>query len=97
MNGVDATATVVERGHAAARPKDRPTGSLLCWPTRASGLPRHSADFVWGEDAWCYVVDKPRLMAEAVRLAKPAARSPLPTGSWADALARRRAERSSGS
>ena len=36
-----------------------------------TGLPADGADFVWGEDAWCYVVDKPRLMAEAARLVKP--------------------------
>ena len=29
------------------------------------------ADFVWGEDAWCYVDDKPRLIAEAARITKP--------------------------
>ena len=37
----------------------------------ATGLPGQSADFVWGEDAWCYVVDKKRLVAKAVRLVKP--------------------------
>ena len=37
----------------------------------ASGLPSARADFVWGEDAWCYVEDKPRLIAEAARLARP--------------------------
>ena len=37
----------------------------------ASGLPAASADFVWGEDAWCYVVDKAELIAEAARLVKP--------------------------
>ena len=36
-----------------------------------SGLPDGSADFVWGEDAWCYVVDKAKLISEAVRLVKP--------------------------
>ena len=36
-----------------------------------TGLPPASADFVWGEDAWCYVVDKPRLVAEAARLVRP--------------------------
>ena len=36
-----------------------------------SKLPSGQADFVWGEDAWCYVVDKPRLIAEAVRLLRP--------------------------
>ena len=43
------------------------------WPTSAtSPLPKGaSADFVWGEDAWCYVEDKPKLIAEAARLAKP--------------------------
>ena len=28
-------------------------------------------DFVWGEDAWCYVVDKTKLIAEAARVLKP--------------------------
>jgi len=31
-------------------------------------LPEGEADFVIGEDAWCYVPDKPALLAEAVRL-----------------------------
>ena len=26
---------------------------------------------MWGEDAWCYVVDKPALINEAARLVKP--------------------------
>ncbi len=37
-----------------------------------SGLEDASADFVWGEDAWCYVVDKEKLISEAVRIIKPA-------------------------
>jgi SAM-dependent methyltransferase len=36
-----------------------------------SGLPDAGADFVWGEDAWCYVEDKPKLIAEAARIVKP--------------------------
>lgn len=36
-----------------------------------SGLPDQVADFVWGEDAWCYVIDKKGLVAEAARLVKP--------------------------
>jgi SAM-dependent methyltransferase len=36
-----------------------------------TGLPSASADFVWGEDAWCYVVDKAKLIGEAARLVKP--------------------------
>ena len=59
-------------GAAAATPKglaDRITFALadVC----DTGLPDAAADFVWGEDAWCYVVDKRRLVAEAVRLLKP--------------------------
>jgi SAM-dependent methyltransferase len=34
-------------------------------------LPGGAAESVWGEDAWCYVVDKPRLVREAARLVKP--------------------------
>jgi SAM-dependent methyltransferase len=25
----------------------------------------------WSEDAWCYVADKPKLIAEAVRMVRP--------------------------
>jgi SAM-dependent methyltransferase len=34
-------------------------------------LPDKSFDFVWGEDAWCYVDDKDRLISEAARVLKP--------------------------
>jgi ubiquinone/menaquinone biosynthesis C-methylase UbiE len=30
-----------------------------------------SFDFVWGEDAWCYVADKPGLLQQALRALKP--------------------------
>jgi len=36
-----------------------------------TGLPEGEADFVWSEDAWCYVPDKAKLVAEAVRIARP--------------------------
>ena len=36
-----------------------------------TGLPDGEADFVWSEDAWCYVPDKARLVAEAVRITRP--------------------------
>ena len=36
-----------------------------------TGLPGGAADFVWAEDAWCYVPDKARLVAEAVRITRP--------------------------
>jgi SAM-dependent methyltransferase len=72
MTGVDATERVVERGRRRCRDEglaDRTEFVLadVC----DSGLPSGCADFVWGEDAWCYVVDKARLIAEAVRLVRP--------------------------
>lgn len=72
MVGVDATATVVERGRRRCLAEglaDRIRFVLadVC----ASGLPDAGADFVWGEDAWCYVSDKTRLIAEVARLVKP--------------------------
>lgn len=35
-----------------------------------SGLPDGEADFVWGEDSWCYVADKGKLIAEASRMVR---------------------------
>jgi SAM-dependent methyltransferase len=72
MTGVDASETVVERGRRRCREEglDERTEFVLADVT-ASGLPDGEADFVWGEDAWCYVVDKPRLIAEAARLVRP--------------------------
>jgi ubiquinone/menaquinone biosynthesis C-methylase UbiE len=72
MQGVDATATVIERGRSrcdAEGLSDRIGFTLadVC----ETGLGEATADFVWGEDAWCYVVNKPRLVAEAVRLLRP--------------------------
>ena len=34
-------------------------------------LPDGEADFVWSEDAWCYVADKSKLVREAVRITRP--------------------------
>jgi len=72
MHGVDATDTVVQR--VTERSVAEGLGdriSVTRADVTASGLPDASADFVWGEDAWCYVVDKPKLIAEAVRLVRP--------------------------
>ena len=72
MHGVDATKTVVERGRErceeeGSADKIKFTLADVC----STGLPSGEADFVWGEDAWCYVVDKAKLIAEAARLVKP--------------------------
>jgi SAM-dependent methyltransferase len=72
MVGVDATKTVVERGRARCEEEglaDRV--ELRLADGCDTGLPDGEADFVWGEDAWCYVEDKPKLIAEAVRIVKP--------------------------
>jgi ubiquinone/menaquinone biosynthesis C-methylase UbiE len=72
MTGVDATQTVVERGHDRCKAEglaDKITFTLA--DACNTGLPDARADFVWGEDAWCYVADKKQLIAEAVRLVKP--------------------------
>lgn len=72
MHGVDATQSIIELGRARCEEEglaDRIRFTLadVC----DTGLPTASVDFVWGEDAWCYVVDKKRLVAEAARLVRP--------------------------
>jgi ubiquinone/menaquinone biosynthesis C-methylase UbiE len=72
MHGVDATEAVVKRGRA--RCKSEGLSSQIKFTLAdvcTAGLPSDSADFVWGEDAWCYVVDKDKLIAEAARIVKP--------------------------
>jgi SAM-dependent methyltransferase len=72
MHGVDATETVVEQGRQRcwqAGLADRIQFTLA--DVTGSGLKSGGADFVWGEDAWCYVVDKAKLIAEAARIVKP--------------------------
>lgn len=72
MTGVDATERIVERGRrrtADEQLSDRV--DFVLGDASDTGLPDQSADFVWGEDAWCYVGDKARLIAEAVRIVRP--------------------------
>lgn len=71
MTGVDATPAMLAlaRQRAAAEglaDRLRFVQADVC----ATGLPATGFDFVWGEDAWCYVEDKARLIAEAARLLK---------------------------
>ena len=73
MEGVDVTVKVVEESCRRCEQEglsDRIELTLadVC----DSGLDDASADFVWGEDAWCYVVDKEKLISEAARIVKPA-------------------------
>jgi len=72
MHGVDATAHIVEQGKHRCKEeglsdKIKFTLADVC----DSGLKTASADFAWGEDAWCYVIDKDKLISEAARIVKP--------------------------
>ncbi|MDH7600153.1 MAG: methyltransferase domain-containing protein [Sedimentisphaerales bacterium] len=72
MTGVDATSKVVQIGKDRCRRLGLAERiDFIEAEVTDSGLPDDSADFVWGEDAWCYVADKPRLIAEAVRITRP--------------------------
>ena len=65
MIGVDATAQVVERGRQLCRDEGLEERiSFLVGDACATDLPGEAADFAWGEDAWCYVEDKPALIVE---------------------------------
>jgi len=72
MRGVDATDAVVEKGRIRCREEGLADHiDLTLADACRTGFPSGFADFVWGEDAWCYVIDKPALIAEAARLVKP--------------------------
>jgi SAM-dependent methyltransferase len=72
MYGVDATQKVIERGRKRCEAEGLTQRiSFTLAEVVDTGLGSGSADFVWGEDAWCYVVDKPALIKEAARLTKP--------------------------
>jgi SAM-dependent methyltransferase len=75
MCGVDATEAMIRLGCQRSEEEglaDR-THFVLADACQ-TGLPSQNADFVWGEDAWCYVADKRALLAEAARLVKPGGR-----------------------
>jgi ubiquinone/menaquinone biosynthesis C-methylase UbiE len=71
MTGVDATKIEVEKGRKRCKSEgtDKKIKFVLA-DVCISGLPDKSADFIWGEDAWCYVEDKARLIYEAARIVK---------------------------
>lgn len=72
MQGVDATPAVIDQGRVRCRQErlDNKIDFILA-DVCDSGIEDNSVDFVWGEDAWCYVVDKDKLIAEAARIVKP--------------------------
>lgn len=75
MTGVDATPAVLQLGHRRCAEEGLVAKtSFVEADACATGLPSGKFDFVWGEDAWCYVENKPKLIAEAARLVKPTGR-----------------------
>ena len=71
MTGVDATPAMLQLARQRAMAEG--LADKLSFVERNAcdtGLPSGQFDFVLGEDAWCYVEDKPRLIAEAARLVK---------------------------
>jgi len=72
MHGVDATEKVVEQGRSLCEQEGLSDKiKFILADVCNSGLEDASADFIWGEDAWCYVVDKEKLISEAARIVKP--------------------------
>jgi SAM-dependent methyltransferase len=72
MVGVDATDQVVERGRKICESEGFDGRiSFVLGDACATGLEAGGADFVWGEDAWCYVEKKDALIVEAARLLPP--------------------------
>jgi ubiquinone/menaquinone biosynthesis C-methylase UbiE len=72
MTGVDATPAMVQLGRQRAAAEGLAEKiSFVENDVCATGLPSGQFDFVWGEDAWCYVEDKDKLVSEAARLLKP--------------------------
>jgi len=72
MTGVDISETVVARGRERCKAEGVSERIRFVHANACdSGLPDAEADFVWSEDAWVYVPDKARLIAEASRIVKP--------------------------
>lgn len=72
MAGVDATDHVLKI--AKERAKQEGLASRLEFKkgdVTKVPYPDAAFDFIWGEDAWCYVTDKGALIAEAARILKP--------------------------
>ena len=72
VEGLDATVTMIKESERRAKEAgldnlvNYTRGSALDMPYKAN-----SFDVVWGEDAWCYVTDKDRLISECARVLKP--------------------------
>lgn len=71
MQGVDATPHVIERGRRRCEEAGLAQSiAFTLAPATCTGIETDAMDFAWGEDAWCYVEDKPALIEEAVRVVR---------------------------
>jgi ubiquinone/menaquinone biosynthesis C-methylase UbiE len=72
VTGLDATMKIVNE--AVSRTEREELSHLVTFrPGNALDMPFHAGtfDIVWGQDAWCYITDKERLIMEANRVLKP--------------------------
>ena len=72
ITGLDATQKMIEE--AIKRTQDQPYSDLIDYRRgNAIDMPFKAETFnvVWGQDAWCYVTDKEKLIQEAYRVLKP--------------------------
>ena len=72
ITGIDATKKMIDE--AIKRTKNLPYSNLIEYKLgNALDLPfkNNSFNVVWGQDAWCYVTDKDRLINEAYRVIEP--------------------------
>lgn len=71
MIGVDATEKVINRGKERCKKEGvEKNVQFILNDVCSSGLPDAKTDFVWGEDAWCYVENKKKMISEASRIIK---------------------------
>lgn len=72
MDGVDATPSALSKAkeHATAEKLSDKFNFIEADVTKIP-VEAGKYDFVWGEDAWCYVEDKDKLISEAARILKP--------------------------
>ncbi|MGZ4887259.1 MAG: class I SAM-dependent methyltransferase [Candidatus Aminicenantales bacterium] len=69
MCGVDATPRMIDEARKRA-PFDVWGIEFKLGDVLDAPYPAGTFDFVWGEDAWCYVTDKDKLVFEAARVLK---------------------------
>jgi SAM-dependent methyltransferase len=71
MTGVELAEAQVARGRTAlAETGLEERVRLIVGDATRTDLSDGEADFVWGEDAWCYVPDKRSLVGEAARIVR---------------------------